>query len=80
MLACVAVMESDSSSENESVTDITPPKKQKQSTIVSLFGPQLASSTSTVDSEPADTVSVGYRTGEYYYRIIYWLDHNLQSC
>jgi len=56
MLARVAVMESDSS-ETESVTEITPPKKLKQSTIVGLFGPQPASSTSTIDSESADTVS-----------------------
>jgi len=72
----VAVMESDSASETESVTEITPPKKLKQSTIVGLFGPQPASSTSTIDSESADTVSAGYRTGEYYHSI-YWLDHNL---
>jgi len=57
MLARVAVMESDSASETESVTEITPPKKIKQSTIVGLFGPQPASNTSTLDSESADTVS-----------------------
>jgi len=80
MLARVAVMESDSASETESVTEITPPKNLKQSTIIGLFGPQPASSTSTTDSESADTASAGYRTGEYYRSIIYWLDHNLQSC
>ena len=62
-------MESDSASASET-EEITPPKKLKQSTIVGLFGPQPASSTSTIDSESADTVSVGYRTGEYYHSII----------
>ena len=41
MLTRVAVMESDSASETKSVTEITPPKKLKQSTIVYSLVPNL---------------------------------------
>ena len=41
MLTRVAVMESDSANETKSVTEITPPKKLKQSTIVYSLVPNL---------------------------------------